>query len=387
MSAIRKREWISPKGEPKTAWLVDYRDNLGKRRAKQFSRKKDAEAWLVSAAWQVKQGTHTADSQSITVEKAAELWIAKAKINRLEWSTLKQYQELAKLHIVPLLGNHKLSQVTRPMLEQYRDDLVATRSKAMTQKAVQALSSIFAEAQRKGLVAQNVAAGIKVGGKGRDKGKIEIPTRAELRALLDACDVSQKPLIMTAIMTGLRSSELRGLRWKDIDFQEKRITVAERADQRCVIGELKSAAAYRSIPVPSTLTATLKEWKLACVRNKLDLVFPSTKGTVRGHHNFIRDHFNPLQVTAGLTRPAFHKDGRPKIDKNGEPVLTGKYGLHALRHAAASGWIAQNVDLKRLQTWIGHASIQITLDTYGHLIEDKERDAAIAEASQSYLTG
>ena len=68
-------------------------------------------------------------------------------------------------------------------------------------------------------------------------------------------------------------------------------------------------------------------------------------------------------------------------------MMTGKYGLHALRHAAASGWIAQKIDLKRLQSWIGHSSIQITLDTYGHLIEDKEQDAAIAEAAQSYLAG
>ena len=112
--AIRKREWNSPQGEAKTAWLVDYRDNAGNRRAKQFTRKKDAEAWLVSAAWQVKQGTHTADSQSITVAHAADLWIAKAEADDRERSTIKQYQELARLHIVPLIGHHKLSRLTRP---------------------------------------------------------------------------------------------------------------------------------------------------------------------------------------------------------------------------------------------------------------------------------
>ncbi len=70
--SIRKRTWRTPAGELKQAWLVDYRDNSGARRAKQFTRKKDAEAWQTEAAWQVSQGTHTPGSQSITVAKAAE---------------------------------------------------------------------------------------------------------------------------------------------------------------------------------------------------------------------------------------------------------------------------------------------------------------------------
>lgn len=384
---IRRREWINPKGETKIKWMVDYRDSLGHRRFKNFDRKKDAEAWLVSAAWQSQQGTHTADSQSITVAQAADLWIAKAKADDRERSTLKQYQELASLHIVPLIGHHKLSRLTRPMVEIYRDELSATRSKAMTQKAVRALSSLLSEAQRRGLVAQNVARGVKVERKGRDKGKIEIPSRDELRALLNAADAKQKPFIMTAIMTGLRSSELRGLRWQDIDFDAALISVNQRADQWGVIGPPKSHAGYRTIPVPAALIAILKEWKLASRPNALDLAFPSAAGTPLLHQNMIRRLFNPLQVKAGLARPHLDSKGVQKVDEDGQPMMTGKYGLHALRHAAASGWIAQKIDLKRLQSWIGHSSIQITLDTYGHLIEDKEQDAAIAEAAQSYLTG
>ena len=76
MTAIRKRAWTSANGEAKTAWLVDYRDQAGKRRSKQFARKKDAESWLVSAAWQVSQGTHTHDRDSVTVREAAKLYLA-----------------------------------------------------------------------------------------------------------------------------------------------------------------------------------------------------------------------------------------------------------------------------------------------------------------------
>lgn len=72
MSSIRKRAW-AVSGEQRTAWVVDYRDSGGVRRSKQFARKRDAESWATQAAWQVSRGVHTADSQSITVEKACEL--------------------------------------------------------------------------------------------------------------------------------------------------------------------------------------------------------------------------------------------------------------------------------------------------------------------------
>jgi hypothetical protein len=90
MTAIRKRTWISPKGENKTAWLVDYRDQSGKRRAKQFSRKKDAEEYSDRARSEVRQGTHTHDRDSITVSIAADLWIAASEAERLERSTTRK---------------------------------------------------------------------------------------------------------------------------------------------------------------------------------------------------------------------------------------------------------------------------------------------------------
>ena len=384
MTSIRRRTWTSPKGEEKTAWLVDYVDNGGKRRAKQFARKKDAEAWLVSAAWQVSQGVHTADSASVTVKKAAELWIEKAEAEDRERSTIKQYKELERLHISPLLGNVKLSRLTMPMVEKYRDDLVATRSRAMAGKAVRALSMVLAEAQRRGLVAQNVAKGVKVVRQGREKTKIEIPTRQELKALLGAATDDETPLIMTAILTGLRSSELRGLRWQDVDLKKGTVSVNQRADQWGDIGPPKSAAGFRTIPISAALVTVLKAWKLRATPSTLYLAFPNAKGGAQWHQNMLRRMFIPLQVRAGVSEPKL-KNGKPLLDDEGNAVLTGRYGFHALRHAAASGWIAQRIDLKRLQVWIGHENIQLTIDTYGHLITDAGGDAELIAAAGADL--
>ena len=373
---IRKRAWTAPDGTPKQAWLVDYRDQAGKRRAKQFGRKKDAEAWLVGAAWQVSQGVHTADSQSVTVAAAAKLWIAKAAAESRERVTVEQYERVSRLHIVPLIGGEKLSRLTRPSVEAFRDELVRTRSKSMASRAVRALSSILCEAQRRGLVAQNAARDVKVIRPSREKAKIVIPSKADLKAILDHADANMHPMLMTAIFTGLRSSELRGLRWQDIDLKVASLSVHQRADKFGEIGPPKSQAGYRTIPIPSALVTELRAWKLRCPNGDLDLAFPNTKGEVQQYGHILRRKFFPLQIKAGVCNQV-------GVGDEGKPVMEARYGFHALRHAAASAWIKQRVDLKRLQVWMGHSSIQLTLDTYGHLISDSAGDAALIAATEA----
>jgi integrase len=290
--------------------------------------------------------------------------LAKAEGEGRERSTIKQYRELARLHIKPLIGAERLSRLSMPAVEAYRDALVATRSRAMAGKAVRALSSIITEAQRRGLVAQNVAKGVKVIRSSRDRTKVVIPAREELKAMLAAADADFRPLLLTAIFTGLRSSELRGLRWADVDLKTGLVTVSQRADQWGAIGSPKSQAGSRTVPVPAAVISELRAWKLRAPHSKLDLAFPNEDGGVQWHSNLLRRRFWPLQAAVGMEK---------------------RYSLHALRHAAASAWIKQGIDLKRLTTWMGHSSVQITLDTYGHLLADASGDAALVAAAQAEL--
>lgn len=381
MASPRKRTWTSPKGETKTAWVVDYRDTTGRRRNRQFALKRDADAFARKAAIEVQLGVHTVDSESVTIAVAANLWIAKAEADERERSTIKQYRELRDLHIVPLIGGQKLSRLTTPAVEAFRDALVATRSKAMAAKAVRALSSILKESQRRGLVAQNVARGVRVSRSKRERGRVAIPSRHELKALIEAASDDLRPLVMTAIFTGLRSSELRGLCWTDVDLKAGTITVSQRADQWGVLGPPKSGAGRRTVPLPPALVAELRLWKLRAPHSRQELVFPNETGGVQWHSNLLRRRYQPLQINAGLFEPT------GKFNEEGKPEVRAKYGLHALRHAAASAWIKQSIDLKRLTTWMGHSSVQQTLDTYGHLLVDEQGDAAIAAAAQAELLG
>ena len=99
MTSIRKRSWTAPDGSEKSGWQVDYVDSAGQRRRKQFARKKEAESWITTAAYQVQQGTHTPDSQSITIATAADLWIKRGEREKLEASTLAAYDQHVRLHL------------------------------------------------------------------------------------------------------------------------------------------------------------------------------------------------------------------------------------------------------------------------------------------------
>jgi integrase len=377
MTSIRKR--TLPSG--KVVWQADYRDSGGARRSRQFSKKSEADAFMVTTRAQVAAGTHVADSASITLDKAAELWIQRAEIEKLEASTIRQYRQHANLHIVPLIGAVKLSRLTKPAVEHFRDELLKTRSRALARAILTSLKGILKEAQRRGLVGQNVAADTQVRTSSRDDEEVEIPSREHIRTILDKVPGKWRPLIVTALFTGLRCSELRGLTWQHVDLKAAVIKVRQRADFANVIGPPKSRAGRRDVPLSPMVVNALKAWKLACPKggsNPLDLVFPSSNGNIQTNSNIWKYCWTPLQLSSGMVDRA----GEVTKTAEGHPIceLRPRYGFHSLRHAAASLFIEQGWSPKKVQVVMGHSSIQITFDTYGHLWPSADDDRkALAE--------
>lgn len=378
MAKVRKR--TLPSG--KIRWLADYFDGGGIRRTKQFTRRKDADDFLVRARGDIRLGVHVPDSVSITVKEAAKLWLIRCDHEGLERSTRDAYRQHVDLHIVPFIGAKKLSQITTPTVHAFADELKATRSPAMVKRVVRSLGAIFVEARRRGLAATNPVsdAQVKVGDRRKLK-RPEIPTKAELRAILETAQGKHRALIVTALFSGLRASELRGLRWDAVDLKAGVLTVKGRVDAWGEFGHPKSAAGERDVPLAPMAVKALKEQRLAIANGPDGLVFPSAEGTPLNHQNVIKRIWNPLQIKAGL----FTLD-KEKRDEEGEPVKVPKYTFHALRHAAASLFIDQKLSPKRVQTLMGHSSITVTFDTYGHLFEDAEADqTAVAEIESRLL--
>ena len=356
-------------------WQVDYRDAAGVRRHRQFPTKREADAFHVRARSEVAAGVHTPDSASITVAEAAALWLARCERDRLEPTTIAAYRQHVDLHIGPHIGPLKLARLTVPAANAFRDQLLSGgRSRDMTKRVLSSLGAVVGEAQARGLVAVNNVRALARIKRERRSERLEMPSHSELQAIVAATPDRHQPLILTALLTGLRGSELRGLLWDDVDLQRGEIHVRQRVDQFGTFGPPKSEAGTRTIPISPLLLNKLRQWRLACPKGELNLIFPNGAGRVENHMNLLHRVFWPIQIAAGVT---VMKDGKPDA----------KYSLHALRHACAALWIAQGFGPKRIQVMMGHSSITQTFDRYGYLFEAREADtAAMGEISAKLIS-
>ena len=368
MSSIRKRTWTTSGGETKTAWVADYRDGKGDRHIKTFGLKNEARGWLRDAESEVKAGTHTPDSETVTVGEAAEVWYEACRLGRdgrppVEPHTLRSYRSHIDHHIVPRVGSVKLNKLTAPAVGTFRDELLGKLSRPMARKVLSSFKSILNEAQARGLVAQNVGKAVKIGTDKRAQQKVEIPAPADMQAVfakldeLSATSVQHqakrwrryRAFIATAALTGMRASELRGLYWSRVDLDGQRIEVDQRADENGIIGDPKSESAHRTIAIPAQLVSMLRAWKLECPKG--DLVFPNRSGNVENMANIHSRAWKPILRACGLPPMKFH----------------------ALRHFHASMLIAQDANPKEVMAEMGHANIAMTYDLYGHLFKDEDQ--------------
>lgn len=164
-----------------------------------------------------------------------------------------------------------------------------------------------------------------------------------------------RALFRMAVECGMRQGELLGLTWADVDWASSQVYVR----QSCRVREgsaVKTAAALRSIRLTKSLARELRVWRAAAPKGDLDLVFPNAEGGYEDSHNLLKRCFRPALRRAGLRAIRFHD----------------------LRHTSASLLLAAGVNIKEVQAQLGHASAQVTLDVYGHLMPGGSSAAADA---------
>ena len=176
---------------------------------------------------------------------------------------------------------------------------------------------------------------------------------AEARALLEALSADDRAVWASALYAGLRLGELKALRWCDVDFERGRIRVERSWDPKEGPIDPKSRAGRRRVPLAKPLRAQLAAHRLRRAEGVEALVFGRADGRVF--------------CSEALTKRA------RLVWRHGtlEPI-----GLHECRHTYAAFMIAAGVNAKALSTYMGHASITITLERYGHLMPGKEEEAA-----------
>jgi integrase len=315
VSSIRKRRLPSCK----TVWQVDYRDQAGRRRHRQFPTRRAADAWLVTARAEVAEGTHVPASESRKFADVADAWIEDCKRRGLERATVDVYEQRLRDYGKVCIGDRRIGELTTADVTQFYEDVLdRSCSHEIVRRVRIEAGAVIRYAQKKGWIVKNAFALTPYEGGKRKKRRPMMPTLQEVRLMIrqvtehwpDFC-----AMFYVLIFCGLRSSELRALSWRDIDFGTSTMTVRQRADRWGRIGQPKSDAGTRDILFPEIVSKELKKWRTRCPKSALDLVFPSSRGTVANHANIMNRFLRLMQIEAGILvkKEVVGKDGKKLV--------------------------------------------------------------------------
>jgi integrase len=379
VASVRKRTWKTARGEVKTAWVVDYTDSRGDRQRKHYLNKKAADVFRVQIEGQMQAGTYRSSADKITVKETCEIFLdhcagRNKRDERMTRKMLVVYKGHVSNHILHSdhgLGSRKLSQLTARSVGEFRDRL-RTRGVTVptTRKILATLHSALAYAISQDWVAINAVHGTRVIGP-RDEGskKIIPPSKTDMAAMLSGADEDFRVKLTFAASTGIRAGEQWAIRWHDADLENGQLHICRRVDAYREEGVPKSAAGVRTVPISSQLTAMLKTWKMKSkFKNLNDLIFPNEAGRHISHDNLVKRHFRPLFARL---------DKAHRADPTRCPPPPHRFNWHGLRHFAISSWIEAGCAPKTVQTFAGHASLQVTMDRYGHLFPHEDHKKAM----------
>lgn len=322
----------------------------------------EAEKWRAKAkrelAAQTTAGT-APSSLTPTLQEAWDDWIkgaragtiANRKGDRYKPSALAGYERAWKNQIQPDFGSRRIATITRQELQKWVDRKASKGApKSTINNALDPLRVLFRRARKRGEVVTIPTADLELPANAEEAMRFAEPEEAA--KLIEALPDAEKALWASAFYGGLRRGELRGLRWDHVNLAEG-VIVVERSWVDDDDGAPKSKAGVRRVPIIPQLAEPLKAHQKATSRDGSDLVFGRTAA----------DPFHATTIRSRALKAWAKPD--PALD----PIT-----LHQCRHTAASFMIAAGANAKALSIVMGHASIEITFNRYGHLMPGSEAD-------------
>lgn len=332
-------------------WYTYWRDPQGKSHAKSFKQDRDAaKAYAAEKDLKIVNGTYKVDS-NITFADFAEEWINYYAKPRFKPTSLETTLSFINTHFIPHFGDKRLADIGLYDLEQYVAlKLTQELEASSVQRQITPLKTMFKTAAKWGFIKTNPAIDLE---KPRARKKeMNFLTPAEIPKLLEHVHPNYFTDVFTGIFTGMRISELCAITWTDVNFEDNYIDVNKQL-HKGEFTDLKSQAAYRKIFMSPALKHVLLEHKKGCLPSELDLVFPSAKGNPKQRNRLGKRGLSPAVKHAGIGK---------------------KIRVHDLRHTFAALLISQKETLKFIQQQMGHNSIRVTIDKYGHLIPEDYED-------------
>lgn len=358
MASIEKRL-----RDGRTSWRAHYRTPSGAQRNKTFARKIDAERFLASVESAKVTGTYVDPTLAkLTLGGWAERWLDGQA--HLKLTTHSRYEGILRKHIHPRWDRIRLANVSHGDVQAWVTELAKAHSPATVQKIHRVLSLVLDMAVKDGRLARNVAGGVNLPRVGKHEHRYltheqvddlakaaGYPSEPSKHSSLDTrANETYRLVVLFLAYTGVRFGEMAALRVARIDLRRSRAVIIESVTpvqgHGLVWGTTKTHQ-RREVPIPRFLVDELAE----NIKGKQpeDLLFAGIRNGQPLRVSTFRTAFSAAARTIGV--PDLHP--------------------HQLRHTAASLAIASGADVKVVQQMLGHSSATMTLDTYGHLFEDR----------------
>jgi integrase len=307
---------------------------------------------------------------SLQVGELFERWFEDVLRHQVALSTLSNYRTVTMHHIVPALGKKKIADLTVSDIDRLLSSKIDAGLSISTVRRMRAVfSQCLDQGIRWGVVSRNVASLSRSPRETRKEGRTLSPEQA--KHFLDFLKGHHNEALYAVMLsTGLRRGEALGLMWKDFDRETGVLQIRRQLKREggvLVTSDTKTAKSRRAVNLPTPRLKVL----LLHERRQLDekeilgtawietgFIFTSTVGTPIDPRNFYRE-FTAICRNAGL----------------------GDWHPHELRHSAASLMLAQGVKLQVVSQVLGHASIRMTADVYGHILDPDRKEAAEAMGS------
>jgi len=362
-------------------WKVDiplgYENGKRKRIIKQgFKTKKDAEKFATETLAQKNRGYVASTESNVLFKDFINKWFNEYKVNTISTNTITNYRSRIDTHIIPQLGHYRLNKITNMIVQDFYNRLINEGSKASSAKKImETLNNCLKYAQKNKLI-YNLPTDIervKI-----EKPKVEFWSKDEIDFFLNAIkDTYLYTPILIELFTGLRIGELCGLRWCNINFKTKYLTVTHQViydrntKELIFTDKLKTPTSYRKMSLPEILIDYLKDIKGDAL--KTDFVVLSREGSMCNPRNL------SMNFTGEISK---YKDSiidKLKLDSNKDLEnyrQLKQITFHALRHTHATLLIFNGENIKVVSERLGHKNISETLDTYTHVMDDMRDNTA-----------
>lgn len=362
------------KGKRKRKWISTGLPVKGNKRKAEAMLRETLRAYTERESVEAQKAAFDAEMPFIELVR---LWLDEAS-QRVDEVTMQGYEAMARTHVIPYFDERQLRvcDITLDVLQTYIDEKYTNgrlngkgglSAKSMRQHK-NVLEQSLNIAVREGMLPRNPCEflrlpPIKKNGIEKD---VVFYTESQLEALFAAAaDEPLLPVIKFTALYGLRRSEVCGLRWSAINFDQDTFTINHtvvKVAKRVEKDKTKNESSHRTFPLSPEMRAMLLDMKAAEEENRIlfgseyvesDYVFKWPNGTP----------FSPDYITQGFSRI---------LRQNNLPHIR----FHDLRHSCASNLLAMGYTLKDVQEWLGHSDIKTTANIYGHL--DIERKKALA---------